>query len=394
MAEESATQGVKFLGSHSDIGGGYRNPGFANISLCWMISQLKHFVLFDEKAIWHSTEDGKILGVDVAKENKELFTPGRGRIMGMADRISPFPRARSGPSGERIRSDNRESFLPFSHFLPWSRKTRSQGSAQDSSTTPSDVPSITVSQAAAEPDSNTQEREVENMYEPSLPVPRDLDVTPYEASLNPEAEVVNIREDSDGSSSTTADADGSERTPLAISNMRRHTWQGFWVFGGSKTRKVGIHRTDGDDSRSSLGKPSPDTPDDSLGSNENIHFSVRVLTEIHPLQGRTRCRALEKFEILEKPGGNPVWHRRNPRSNIRDIPQDTAMTYEQAMLHRWLDRDFAARETLGGQKASEAIAGSALSPAPVEEAQAEESVSLSSEIIPLDTMHISRQNSF
>ena len=364
-----------FLGSHSDIGGGYRNAGFANISLCWMISQLKTLVLFDEKAIWHSTEDGRILGVDVAKENKELFTPGRGRIMAMVNRVPPFPRARSGPPNEKMGSDKRKSFLPVSHSLPWFRNPRSQGPVKDSTTTHLDVPPIIVSHAAAERDSNAQEREVENMYEPSLPIPPDGNVTPYEVSLNPEAETAFTREDSDGSSVATSDADGSERPPVEISSLLRHTWQGFWMFGGSKTRKVGIHRTSGDDRRSSLGEPSPNTADDLLGSNESIHFSVRVLTEIHPLQRQTRCRALERFEILEAPGRGPVWHRKNARSNIRDIPQDNAVEYEQAMLHRWLDRDFEARETLG-QKASEAIAGSALSPEPEEEAQAERSMPL------------------
>ena len=369
--QEQTLKQCWFLGSHSDIGGGYRNAGFANISLCWMISQLRHLILFNEKAIWHSTEDGQILGVDVAKENRELFTPGRGRTMLMANRTSPFPQARSCPPGEKIRSNSRKSFLPFLHSLPWSRNTRSQGSATDSSTTHPDVPSITVSQAAAEPDSNAQEREAESMYESSFPAPPDLDViTPYEASLNPEAEAANIRDDSDVSSLTTSDADGPGQPSLAISNMRRHTWQGFWVFGGSKTRKVGIHRTAGDDSRSPLGKPSLDILDDDLGSNESIHFSVRVLTELHDLRGWARCRALEGFEIRGNPGGSPFWHPKKARLNMRDIPQDTAGEYEQAMLHRWLDRDFAARETLGGQQASEAIAGSALSPAPVEEAQA------------------------
>ncbi len=367
--QEQALKQCWFLGSHSDIGGGYRNAGFANISLCWMISQLHPFVLFNEKAIWHSTEDGKILGVDVAKENKELFTPGRGRIMVTANRCSLFPRARSGPPGEKIHSDSRESFPLFSSSLPWSRKTRSQRSAKDSS----DFPSITVSQAAAEPDSNGQEREAENMYEPSLPVPSSLDVTPYEASLNPEAEAANIREDSDGNSLSSSDAHGSGQLQLAIRNMRRHTGQGLWAFGGSKTREVGVHRTAGDDSRSPLGEPSPDTRDEELGSNESIHFSVRVLTEMHGLQGRTRCKALEKFEV-KNPEGDPVWHCIKDRLNMRDIPQDTAAPYEQAMLHRWLDRDFAAREALGGQKASEAIAGSALSPAPGEETEAEQSM--------------------
>ena len=368
--QKQALKQCWFLGSHSDIGGGYRNAGFANISLCWMISQLKNLVQFNEKAIWHSTEDGKILGVDVAKENKELFTPGRGRMMAMTKRIRPVRRARSGPPDERIGSDKRESFLHSSHLLRWSRNPRSLGPAKDSSTTHLEVPPITVSLAAGERDSDAQEREVENAYEPSLPLPPDSDVTPYEASLNPEAERAYI-EDPDASSSTTSNADGSERPPLAISNLRRHTWQGFWVFGGSKTRKVGIHRKNGDDSRSSLGEPSRGTPDDHLGSNESIHFSVRVLNEIHPLRGRTRCRALKEFEILEVEGRSPVWHRRNASKNMRDIPQDTAVEYELSMLHRWLDRDFEARETLGGLQASEAIAGSDLSHVPVEEAKAE-----------------------
>ena len=377
-----------FLGSHSDIGGGYRNAGFANISLCWMISQLTPFVQFNEKAIWHSTEDGKILGIDVAKENKELFAPGRGRFMATANKISLFPRARSGPPGERNRSDSRESSQRFTHSLPWSRKTKFQRSAKDSSTTHSDVPSITVSQPAAEADLSRQEREAKNMYEPSLPDPSDLDVTDYEPSLNPEGEAANIREDPDGSSLTSSDAERSEQLPLAIRNMRRHTGQGFWAFGGSKTREVGLHRTAGDDSRSQSGEPlresepSRDTQDRQLGSNESIHFSVRVLTEMHRLQGRTRCRALEKFEVVTAPGGNPVWHRRKARSNLRDIPQDTATPYEQAMLHRWLDRDFAAREALGGQKASEAIAGSALSPAPAEETHVEQSMPQLSQSLP------------
>ena len=127
-----------------------------------------------------------------------------------------------------------------------------------------------------------------------------------------------------------------------------------------------------------MGGPSPDTSNDDLGSNESIHFSVRVLSEIYPLQGRKRCRALQKFEILEKAEGGVIWHDRSARSDKGDIPQDDATEYEQAMLHRWLDRDLAAREILGGQKASEAIAGSTLSPAPVV-AQAEQSTSPSSQ---------------
>ena len=59
-----------------------------------------------------------------------------------------------------------------------------------------------------------------------------------------------------------------------------------------------------------------------------------------------------------------IWHRKG-FSNMKDIPQedipqDDAGDNEQAMLHRWLDRDIAAREIFGGQKASEAIVGSVL----------------------------------
>lgn len=365
-----------FLGSHSDIGGGYHNTGFANITLCWMISQLQPFVRFDEKAIWHSTEDGKILGVNVAKENKELFTRSRGRTMAKANKMSLFPRSKSGPLDGEERSNRRES------FLSWSRNTRSHRSTKVPSPTRSDVPPITVIEAASGQDSNAQEREAENMDEPNLLVPSEFDVTSDEASMNPEDEPDNTQGISDERVLNSSKADGSGQLPLRISDMHRHTWQGFWALGGSETREVGVYRTAGDDSRSPLGGPSPDTSNDDLGSNESIHFSVRVLSEMHPLQRRKRCRALQNFEILENAKGDVIWHDKNARW---DIPQDNATEYEQAMLHRWLDRDFAARETLGGQNASEAIAGSTLSPARVV-AQAEPSMSPSSQSL-LQSLH-------
>lgn len=40
-----------FLGSHSDVGGGYEKPGLANISLAWMILQLSQFIHFDVQSI-------------------------------------------------------------------------------------------------------------------------------------------------------------------------------------------------------------------------------------------------------------------------------------------------------------------------------------------------------
>ncbi|KAM6513247.1 hypothetical protein FALCPG4_015697 [Fusarium falciforme] len=60
-----------FLGSHSDIGGGYKNSGLANISLCWMISQLRDLVKFSEAACWEATDEGSILRLSITRENSE-----------------------------------------------------------------------------------------------------------------------------------------------------------------------------------------------------------------------------------------------------------------------------------------------------------------------------------
>ena len=40
-----------FLGSHSDVGGGNRKLGLANISLAWMMAQLKDLVYFDPSTL-------------------------------------------------------------------------------------------------------------------------------------------------------------------------------------------------------------------------------------------------------------------------------------------------------------------------------------------------------
>ncbi|KAJ5807052.1 hypothetical protein N7474_010644 [Penicillium riverlandense] len=54
-----------FLGSHSDVGGGYQNCGYPNISLIWMITQLSRLLSFDRKTIWEQTDNGRILDVKV-----------------------------------------------------------------------------------------------------------------------------------------------------------------------------------------------------------------------------------------------------------------------------------------------------------------------------------------
>ncbi|KAL2673723.1 hypothetical protein Neosp_012166 [[Neocosmospora] mangrovei] len=56
-----------FLGSHSDIGGGGDNGGLANVSLCWMISQISDAVEFSEEAIWDTTEDGSVLDIEAGE---------------------------------------------------------------------------------------------------------------------------------------------------------------------------------------------------------------------------------------------------------------------------------------------------------------------------------------
>ncbi|KAG8527124.1 uncharacterized protein KY384_008553 [Bacidia gigantensis] len=329
-----------FLGSHSDIGGGYRNPGFANISLCWMISQLKEFVRFNEKAIWHSTDDGKILGINVAKENRDLFSPDRGRAKGTTNRVWPFPRARSGPSNGKDRSRSRESSRPFLQSLPWRKNTKVQQSAEDQPTAGLNPPSISVSDAASEQHA-TEEIEIEDIL--SIPLYPDDDI-PDETSLNPEAEVNNNTQSPGRGSLTISDADRSERDSLAIKYLHRHTGQGFWVFGGSKTREIGTQRA------------TLETEEGGLGSEESIHMSVRVLTELYPLRGHEKCKALENFETRNE-NNRVIWRRKGTNSIRGDIPEDLATKYEQSMLHRWLDQDFDACESLGGRKAADAIAG-------------------------------------
>jgi len=62
-----------FRGSHSDIGGGGENSGLANISLCWMISQLRDAVKFSQEACWYTTDAGSILRYDIAQENTDIM---------------------------------------------------------------------------------------------------------------------------------------------------------------------------------------------------------------------------------------------------------------------------------------------------------------------------------
>ena len=64
-----------FLGSHSDIGGGYKNPGFANIALCWMSAQLSKYIEFDDKAMWDKMKEGSILRKDIKKANEGRAPP-------------------------------------------------------------------------------------------------------------------------------------------------------------------------------------------------------------------------------------------------------------------------------------------------------------------------------
>ncbi|XP_014550038.1 hypothetical protein COCVIDRAFT_32114 [Bipolaris victoriae FI3] len=62
-----------FRGSHSDIGGGGENSGLANITLCWMISQLRDAVKFNHESCWYATASGSILHYNMAKENTDIL---------------------------------------------------------------------------------------------------------------------------------------------------------------------------------------------------------------------------------------------------------------------------------------------------------------------------------
>lgn len=61
-----------FLGSHGDVGGGCENSGLANISLCWMVSQLSDHLQFNEKACCDVTEAGSILKIDMKTKNRDI----------------------------------------------------------------------------------------------------------------------------------------------------------------------------------------------------------------------------------------------------------------------------------------------------------------------------------
>ncbi len=95
--KDQALKQCWFLGAHSDVGGGFSDPGFANISLCWMITQLRELVKFNERTIWRSTEEGRILFVDFVKEKSESRKGNRGRTAVSADRERKSERPRSTP---------------------------------------------------------------------------------------------------------------------------------------------------------------------------------------------------------------------------------------------------------------------------------------------------------
>jgi uncharacterized protein (DUF2235 family) len=42
-----------FLGAHSDVGGGYKDTGLANLTLVWIIAQLNDYMDFDREALLH-----------------------------------------------------------------------------------------------------------------------------------------------------------------------------------------------------------------------------------------------------------------------------------------------------------------------------------------------------
>ena len=53
-----------FLGSHSDIGGGYEDTGLANLTLVWMVAQLSDFVCFDYHAMHHLASHKRIGSIE------------------------------------------------------------------------------------------------------------------------------------------------------------------------------------------------------------------------------------------------------------------------------------------------------------------------------------------
>ncbi len=126
------------------------------------------------------------------------------------------------------------------------------------------------------------------------------------------------------------------------------------------TRTAGRHGSRDHNGQNQLATPS----EEELGSNETIHLSVRVLTaptsleRLEPMQGPGGIRAGgslgERSPCLAEPRSRKSW------TFLRTTPR----SMNEACCIRWLDRDFAAREALGGKMASEAIAGGQLEASP------------------------------
>jgi Uncharacterized alpha/beta hydrolase domain (DUF2235) len=94
-----------FLGSHGDIGGGCDNEGLANVSLCWMISQLKEHVKFNQKACWATTDAGSILQLNTAQGDGDIM---RVMLYNSLQGYWKFGPTEERSVGEKLR--NHESF--------------------------------------------------------------------------------------------------------------------------------------------------------------------------------------------------------------------------------------------------------------------------------------------
>ena len=64
-----------FLGTHSDVGGGNKDTGLANITLVWMITQLQRYVSFDMSALRYFASKRVNKGSEESAESAEFGVP-------------------------------------------------------------------------------------------------------------------------------------------------------------------------------------------------------------------------------------------------------------------------------------------------------------------------------
>lgn len=72
-----------FLGAHSDVGGGNKDPGLANITLMWMIAQMEKHIGFDPQSLAEFAVD-PLIRVETKSEHIRMEVNLAGRVIAAA----------------------------------------------------------------------------------------------------------------------------------------------------------------------------------------------------------------------------------------------------------------------------------------------------------------------